>query len=394
MTHSVRLERDIPADLVEEFLKKLSYISESLSTYDLDPAARDNVSFELRPGHDAQSELVSSRIREVADKLCKGRRQPKIKLLVSRKDRDISFSADPHPLLESMDEIRKYGEGRFGFGPRLVELMNLFDRDVCAIADRMRAVPHQFPTLIGADVMDRCRYLRSFPSALTMVSHLREDLGAIQDFANIAAWDGEKLVCDPATLSTIQCLLAPSICFHYYAWLQNRTIDTTVVTAIGKCFRFESKSMAGLERLWDFTMREVIFAGPGKYVLDQRQRVVDESVALLDKWELAYEIKSATDPFFIEDYAAMTAFQLAFELKFEILAPLPYKHKDLAIGSFNYHQDFFGRSFAISGQNKEPVHTSCVGFGLERVALAFLAQHGLNPKLWPAAIANQIHSAW
>ena len=394
MTHSVRLDKDIPADLVEEFLKKLSYISESLTSYDLDPAARNSVSFELRPGHDGQSELVSTRIREVADKLCKGRRQPKVKVLVSRKDRDISFSSDPHPMLESMDEIHKYGEGWFGFGPRLVELMNLFDRDVQAIADRMPAVPHQFPTLIGADVMDLCRYLRSFPSALTMVSHLREDLVAIQDFAKIAAWDGEQLVCDPKGLSTIQCLLAPSICFHYYAWLKDRKIDTTCVTAIGKCFRFESKSMAGLERLWDFTMREVIFAGPGKYVLDQRQRVVDESAALLDKWGLAYEIKSATDPFFIEDYAAMTAFQLAFDLKFEVLAPLPYKHKDLAIGSFNYHQDFFGRSFEITGNSGEPIHTSCVGFGLERVALAFLAQHGLDPKKWPAAIADQIRTRW
>ena len=394
MTHSVRLDKDIPADLVDEFLKKLSYISESLTAYDLDSTARNSVSFELRPGHDGQSELVSTRIREVADKLCKGRRQPKVKVLVSRKDRDTSFSSDPHPMLESMDEIHKYGEGWFGFGPRLVELMNLFDRDVQAIADRMPAVPHQFPTLIGADVMDRCRYLRSFPSALTMVSHLREDLGAIQDFAKVAAWDGERLICDPQSLSTIQCLLAPSICFHYYAWLKDRKIDTTCVTAIGKCFRFESKSMAGLERLWDFTMREVIFAGPGKYVLDQRQRVVDESVALLDKWGLAYEIKSATDPFFIEDYAAMTAFQLAFDLKFEVLAPLPYKNKDLAIGSFNYHQDFFGRSFAIAGASGEPIHTSCVGFGLERVALAFLAQHGLDPKRWPAAIAKQIRSAW
>ena len=394
MTHSVRLNEEIPPELVEEFLKKLSYVSESLSSYELNPVTRVIVNFALRVGQDDQSELVRNRIREVADKLCKGRRQPKLKVLVNRKERETSFNSDPHPVLESMDEIHKYGEGWFGLGPRLTELTNLFDREVRAIADRIPAVPHQFPTLIGADVMDRCHYLRSFPSALTLVSHLREDLGAIQNFAKVAAWDGERLVCDPASLSSIQCLLAPSICFHYYAWLQNRSIDRTCVTAIGKCFRFESKSMAGLERLWDFTMREVIFAGPGEYVLERRQRVVDETIALLDKWGLAYEIKSATDPFFIEDYAAMTAFQLAFELKFEILAPLPYKQTDLAIGSFNYHQDFFGRSFAISGKSGAPIHTSCVGFGLERVALAFLAQHGLNPKLWPAAIANQIRSPW
>src|SRR5208283_2334184 len=143
MSHSVRLERNIPAELAEEFLKKLSYVSESLSTYALDPAALDTVVFELRPGHDPESELVSSRIREVADKLCKGRREPKIKVLVTGRDRDFSFNSDPHPILESMDEIHKYGEGRFGFGPRLAELMNLFDRDLQTIASGVPAVPYQ-----------------------------------------------------------------------------------------------------------------------------------------------------------------------------------------------------------------------------------------------------------
>jgi seryl-tRNA synthetase len=289
-----------------------------------------------------------------------------------------------------MDELHKYGEGRFGFGPRLVELMSLFDRDVRALADKMHAAPYQFPTLIGADALDRCRYLRSFPSALTMVSHIREDFAAIQEFARVASWDVDRLVCDREGLSAIECLLAPSVCFHYYAWLKNRSIESACITALGKCFRFESKNMTGLERLWDFTMREVIFVGPAQYVLDQRRKAVDAAARLLDAWGFSYEIKSATDPFFIEDYAAMAAFQLAFDLKFEILAPLPYKQKDLAIGSFNYHQDFFGRSFGISGEDGEPIYTGCMGFGLERVVLAFLAQHGVDPKGWPVAVAKEV----
>ena len=289
-----------------------------------------------------------------------------------------------------MGEIYKYGAGRFGFGPKLLELMSLFDCDVRALADRMHAVPYQFPTLIGADVLDRCRYLRSFPSALTMVSHLREDLAAIQELARVASWDVDHLVCDREGLSAIECLLAPSVCFHYYAWLKNRSVASACITALGKCFRFESRNMTGLERLWDFTMREVIFVGSAQDVLDQRQRAVDETAHLLDKWGLSYEIRSATDPFFIEDYASMAAFQLAFDLKFEILAPLPYKQTELAIGSFNYHQDFFGRSFNISDEGEEPIHTGCIGFGLERVVLAFLARHGLDAKAWPVAVAERV----
>src|ERR1700682_335305 len=121
MTHSVRLNKGIPPELVDEFIKKLDFVSDSVPADDLDPAARDSVRFELRPGHDGQSELVSNRIREVADKLCKGRHQPNVKVLVNRKDRDISFSYDPHPILESMDEIHKYGEGRVRIGTRPIE---------------------------------------------------------------------------------------------------------------------------------------------------------------------------------------------------------------------------------------------------------------------------------
>jgi hypothetical protein len=390
MTHSVQLNAPVPDELVDEFLKKLSYVSEGLISYDLNRRTRDAVAFELGPASEDRSQLVASRIVEVADKLCKGRRPYTAKVLHSKRDRELRFRSDPHPALEQMGELHKYGPGRFGVGPRVLELIELFDRDVQLLAEQEAAVPFQFPSLIGADVLDRCRYLRSFPSALTMVSHLREDLSAIQEFARIAAWDGERLVHTPGGLSAIQCLLAPSVCFHLYAWLAKRSMENARVTALGKCFRYESRNMAGLERLWDFTMREVIFVGPGPYVLDHRNKIIDESARLLDRWDLAYEIRSATDPFFIEDYASMSAFQLAFELKFEVLVALPYSQKDLAIGSFNYHQDFFGRSFDIMGADGAPIHTGCVGFGLERVALAFLAQHGLDPKAWPVEVATRL----
>ena len=391
MAFSANLNSSIPVELTDEFLKKLTYVSEALVDYELAAGSRDLVHFRLREGQEHQMQTVVKHIVEVADTLTKTRRPPAVKVLVSRKDRPTSFDSDPHPELEASGELFQYGAGRFGFGPRLTQLMSLFDRDARALATRMAAMPYQFPSLIGADVLDRCRYLRSFPSALTMVSHLREDLGTIQEFARKAGWDGNQLVHNSDNLSSIQCLLAPSVCFHHYAWLRDRQLPgPACITAVGKCFRYESRTMIGLERLWDFTMREVVFVGPQQYVLDQRQRVMDLTVELLDRWGLCYEIRSANDPFFIEDYASMVAFQLAFDLKFEILAPLPYKQKDLAIGSLNYHQDFFGRSFNITGPKGEPFCTGCLGYGLERVALAFLSQHGLDPKSWPAAIGSEI----
>jgi seryl-tRNA synthetase len=152
--------------------------------------------------------------------------------------------------------------------------------------------------------------------------------------------------------------------------------------------------MRGLERLWDFTMREVIWVGEDEYVHEQRQRAISLSAHMLDKWGLSYQIKTATDPFFIDSYGMQAAFQRAFDLKFEVLAPLPYKGANsyLAIGSFNFHQEFFGRAFDIKTTAGEAASTGCLGFGLERVALAFLAQHGIDPLHWPDAVAKAYQS--
>lgn len=380
----------IPTELVDDFLSKLHYVSESITGFSLTPENRNRVRFTLADGRESEAEAAAARIAEVARKMCGAYRPTEKKVLITRAGQG-SFSQDPHPMLESGGQIYHYGAGRFGLGPMPVALLNYFDRQLMRVIKGFDAEPHQFPSLIGADVLEQCKYIRSFPHALSLVSHLREDLESIKHFSQTARWDGEQLICDQADLGRTECLLAPAVCFHCYAWLQNTRLTLPrSFTALGKCFRYESGNMGGLERLWDFTMRELIFVGPHDFVLSQRQRATDAFVPLLNEWGLAYEITSATDPFFIEDFATSATFQRAFDLKFEVRADLPYKQKTLAIGSFNFHQDYFGRSLEITDDTGKPVSTGCVGFGLERVVLAFLAQHGLDRAKWPEAISREI----
>ncbi len=381
------LTRTIPDELIDEFLKRLPYVSEGIRDIQLLPGA-SRVAFDLRPGFESQAELVASRISEVAGRLCVNHRPGISKTLAKQDVLATSFSADPHPLLIEQGEIALFGRGRYGFGPKLVALLEHFDRRVRQMAVRFQAEAHSFPSLIGADVLDRCRYLRNFPSSLNMVAHLREDHGVIQEFARSVRWDGEQLACDHAGLSGVECLLSPSVCFHWYMWLRDSELSRPrAITAIGKCFRYESSNLTGLERLWDFTMREIVFVGPSDYVLASTRALVDISAQFLNELGMAYEITTATDPFFVDSYAVQAAYQQGFDLKFELLAPLPYNGKKLAVGSINYHQDFFGRSFAIQA-DRSPAHTGCIGFGYERLALAFLAQHGLDEKNWPEAVRS------
>lgn len=393
MTSFADLGATVPEELTDEFLKRLPYVSEALSNPRL-IAGGARVAFELRSGFETQAEAVAGRISEIAVKLCANHRPGLAKTLAKREALPSSFRDDPHPLLAQQGDIVTFGRGRYGLGQRLSTLIEYFDIRVKQMAREFQAERRIFPSLVGADVLDRCRYLKNFPSSLNLVSHLREDHAALQEFARTVHCDGSgELVYDRNASSGVQCLLSPSVCFHWYMWLRDSKLaQPCSVTALGKCFRYESTNLTGLERLWDFNMREIIFVGPAEYVLRNRTTLVDLSAHFLDELGLAYEISTATDPFFVDSYAVQAAYQQGFELKYELLAPLPYSGKKLAVGSINYHQDFFGRSFAIE-TSEGPAHTGCIGFGYERLALAFVAQYGVDEKQWPDAVLRGMKEA-
>jgi seryl-tRNA synthetase len=134
-------------------------------------------------------------------------------------------------------------------------------------------------------------------------------------------------------------------------------------------------------------MREVVFVGDPDWIAVSRTEALGEGQRILEDLDLDYEIATASDPFFIDSYASQTAYQRGFDLKYELLCPLKYRGKQLAVGSVNYHQDFFGRTFDIDYDGR-PCHTACIGFGLERLALAVIARHGTDPSGWPPMLRS------
>jgi seryl-tRNA synthetase len=222
---------------------------------------------------------------------------------------------------------------------------------------------------------------------------LRENLDVIDHFAASAACNEHGHLQTPeGTFSPVQTLLSPAVCYHLYFALADRPLPhgKLVATAVSNCFRYESTNLNSLERLWNFTMREVIFVGDKNFVLENREASRQYMQKVFAEVGLAYRVESATDPFFIGEFRRQTAFQSAFQLKFEIRARLPFRENTLAVGSYNYHQDFFGRQLNITLPDGSPVHTGCTAFGLERIAFAFLAQYGLDPTNWPASVREGI----
>lgn len=75
-------------------------------------------------------------------------------------------------------------------------------------------------------------------------------------------------------------------------------------------------------------------------------------------------------------------------LKFELLVPLRSEEQPTACMSFNYHREHFGVTWGIEDAAGNPAHTGCVAFGMDRLAVALFATHGIDTSAWPASVRD------
>jgi seryl-tRNA synthetase len=383
----------IPDYLTGEIRAKLAYVDEAIARAEVHP---NRIVLQLSNKDrdlslERQSEIIE-KTQRVVSSMAKGAFKPKIQVLEDHLDQQVPFNEDPMPELISRREVSSEAAGIFSLGPLVTRLVDFFDRYFVALADSFEARPFRFPTLIPAEAMERVHYFRAFPHSLSFVTHLREDLDVIDRFSETAACEQGSLNTPPESFAGIKTLLSPAVCYHHYLALADKPLPEgkSIATAVGSCFRYEAINLASLERLWNFTMREVIFVGSKDFVLENREIARQRMAPFFEKVGLAYRVESANDPFFVGEFRKQAAFQSAFQLKFEIRLSLPYRHTTLAAGSYNYHQDFFGRNLNITLPDGSPAHTGCAAFGLERMAFAFLSQYGLDESGWPGFVRESI----
>ena len=272
--------------------------------------------------------------------------------------------------LENAGAVTRMGDGAYAAGPLLATLLAAFDRRVQRTAvEEFGAVEHRYPSLIPTSVLRRAGYFDSFPQFLMTVDR----------FTAADATDGTDV-----TVPTGHCL-APTVCYHAYHTLAGTQVpdEGLVITACGDVFRFEEVDHRTLERLWNYTMREVIFLGSREAVADLRMRMVRATCAMVDDLRLAAQLEIANDPFFAGGATAERVLvQRALKLKYELHMPI-VDDRTIAVGSFNLHGTKFGEAFDITTPGGTPAYSGCLGIGLERIAYAFLCRHGIDPATWP-----------
>ena len=145
-----------------------------------------------------------------------------------------------------------------------------------------------------------------------------------------------------------------------------------------------------LDRLQSFRMREYVCIGTPEQVDEFRRRWMTRAQGIADQLGLPYRIEQASDPFFGRGGKLMAMSQIEQALKFELLVPVRSASEPTACMSFNYHRDHFGTAWNLRNAAGEVVHTGCVAFGMDRLALALFATHGLDLPGWPAAVRKAL----
>lgn len=379
----------VPPALRSDVQSKLAYLDSRLVSATLvsDGSVIEAGTFEALSA--VELDALEAKAQDLVTSMCEDAFVPDIRTLSARKG-TMHFSGNPMPELLARREVVQEGEGFFAIGPLLTMVMDYIETRMLEIAQGERATPHRFPALISSEFLEKVQYFKNFPHSLAFVSHLNENVDDIDRFAREAHCCGPVVKVDPSVMAAPKAMLSPTICHHLYHMLEGVHIDEEglVATAFGHCFRYESRNMNALERVWNFTMRELIYVGDEDFVEAGINRAREAFEIVLADLDLDYAVMTANDPFFVGTYRDQAAYQAAFELKYEVRASLPYAGHSIAIASQNRHRNFFGRTLDIRDHRGDHACTGCFGVGYERLALAFVAQHGLDHKRWPAALSD------
>lgn len=245
-----------------------------------------------------------------------------------------------------------------------------------------------YPNVIAVETLRKTNHFSSFPEHLHFVTHLESDLSKLDSFAQQSKEDTGSASLDVELMERPGLVHNPSTCYHCYAALKNTKIENdTAITAVTSCHRYEGANHHQRGRLMEFSLREVIFLGSPDYVRQTRMKTLDLMEELAKDWELAGAIQSENDPFFTSDYEVMADHQRKMRMKYEYKAVIPGDDNGLAIMSSNLHGLVFSKAFEIGSNG--PLHTGCLGFGLERLAIVIIAQHGADPEQWPEKLKNE-----
>ncbi len=277
-------------------------------------------------------------------------------------------------------------EGLYGRNGVFESVINAFEKMISRVGAGDGAEVLRFPPAMTRVQLERSGYMKSFPQLAGTVHAFcggdHEHVSLLGKLANGEDWTKEQEATDIA--------LTPAACYPLYPMVAAQG----PLPAAGRlfdvqsyCFRHEPS--ADPARMQLFRMREYVRAGTPEQVQAFRAGWIERAKTMIASLELPFDVVPANDPFFGRAGKMMKANQREQQLKLEGVIPVANAQPTACL-SFNYHQDHFAGVWGVRLADESPAHTGCVGFGLERVALALFRHHGLDTEEWPAGVRRAL----
>jgi seryl-tRNA synthetase len=269
---------------------------------------------------------------------------------------------------DSGETVVQVRTGLATVGPEALELRAALEERFLDWAAQCGAAPRQYPALMRVEDLSRIEFFKNFPHLAIIGSSLTHE--AAGRFGNDEPARPQRTEIDRGDLADAGYVLPSAACYNiYFSLAGTRLPGTERTTTVATCFRRENH-YEGLRRLLGFSMREIVCIGTRDDVLDHLGSFKKIVSGFLERLDLPVKIEAATDPFFEAGGSRALMTQL-FPTKEEFVFD-----GSLAIGSMNFHRNFFGERCEIRTADDEYAFTGCVAFGIERWIAALTSRHG------------------
>jgi seryl-tRNA synthetase len=277
--------------------------------------------------------------------------------------------------------------GVYGHGAVFEDVRSRLDTRLSAEAGARDAERLRFPPVLPRRQLESSGYLASFPHLAGSIYSFDGDERQSREQAERASRHEDWGEFQQMTELT----LMPAACYPVYPAIaaRGRLAPGGVFVDAGGAWVFRHEPSHDPARRQIFHQHELVRIGEPDVVLAWRDEWAQLGLDLLRALGLAAELDTANDPFFGRRGRMLASNQRQERLKLELLVPIA-GDEPTALASFNHHREHFGSTYGIELADGATAHTACLGFGHERIVLALLRTHGLDPTAWPAAVRAEL----
>jgi seryl-tRNA synthetase len=277
--------------------------------------------------------------------------------------------------------------GLYGRSAVYEQVRSRLETVVSTLASSLGAFRCHFPPVVPRRNLESNGYIGKFP-------HLAASIFSFDGTEADALVQGQRAAAHEEWgefQSQTDLMMLPAACYPVYPAIaaQGPLEPAGASIDMGGTWVFRHEPSLDPARQQMFRQHELVRIGTPEEVMEWRVGWAQRGLELLGQLGLDASIENATDPFFGRQGRMLAANQSAEELKFELVVPIAGP-EPTACASFNYHLDHFAATFGLTFADGSTVHTACVGFGQDRIVLALMRTHGLDPETWPAGVRARL----